>query len=318
MEIIACLSPFTEAQVRQLTGGASVEVRLVPDPPAPEAVRTAVRDADIVIGDVRQKHQLDRPTLALMRRCRLIQQPTVGFDAVDHQAAAELRIPLANAPGHNADAVADWTLMAILNLVRHGARLDRELRARGWRVDGLLGRDLGALTVGIVGMGKIGHAVAVRLAAFGPAIVYHDVVARDVPGCRRVTFGELLACSDVVTIHVPLDATSKALIGAAELSRMRPGAILCNASRGSIVEESALIAALRSGHLGGAALDVYAAEPLAVDSPLRQFNQVFLTPHIAGISREAQTQMFEMTGANIRRVMAGDLPVNLVDGQRRA
>jgi phosphoglycerate dehydrogenase-like enzyme len=312
---IACLSPLTEQQVRELAGTEDVKVLVAPEPPAPQAVREIVADADVVIADMTHRHRLDREALAAMPRCRLVQQPAVGFDVIDHLAAAELGIPVANAAGFNADTVADWTLMGILNAVRYGARLDREMRAGGWRpAAALQPRDMRALTVGIVGMGNIGRQVAARVAAFGSRILYYDVVACDLPDCHPVPFDELLERSDVVTLHLPLYAGSTALIGAEQLARMRPGAILCNASRGPIVDEAALIEALESGHLGGAALDVFEVEPLAADSPLRHMENVFVTPHIAGWSEQARANLMEQTGANVRRVLAGDKPVNVVNG----
>jgi phosphoglycerate dehydrogenase-like enzyme len=313
-QTIACLSPLTEQQVRELAGTEDVKVLVAPDPPAPQAVREIVVEADVVIADMSHRHRLDRETLAAARRCRLVQQPAVGFDVIDHRAAADFGIPVANAAGFNADTVADWTLMGMLNVVRHGARADRGMRAGGWRPSGLHSRDMRALTVGIIGMGNIGQQVAARLAGFGSRILYHDVVARNLPGCERVSFDELLERSDIVTIHVPLDTGSTALIGAAELRRMRPGAILCNASRGPIVDESALIEALESGHLAGAALDVFEVEPLAADSPLRRMENVFLSPHVAGGSVEARSNLLAQTAANVRRALAGEKPVNVVNG----
>ena len=313
-QTIACLSPLTEPQVRELAGTEDVKVLVAPDPPAPQAVREIVAEADVVIADMSHRHRLDRETLAAMGRCRLIQQPAVGFDVIDHDAAAEFGIPLANAAGFNADTVADWTIMGMLNVVRHGARADRDMRAGAWRPAGLRARDMRALTVGIVGMGNIGQQVAARLVGFGSRILYYDPVARDLPGYEPVSLPELLERSDIVTLHLPLDAGSKALIGAAELRRMRQGAILCNASRGPIVDEAALIDSLESGHLGGAALDVFEIEPLPTDSPLRRMDNVFLSPHIAGGSEQARANLLEQTAANIRRVLAGEKPVNVVNG----
>jgi D-3-phosphoglycerate dehydrogenase len=314
METIACLSPLSERQVRELAGTEDVKVLVAPDPPAPHAVHEMVAEADIVIADMTHRHRLDRDTLAAMRRCRLIQQPAVGFDVIDHTAAAEFGIPVANAAGFNSETVADWTLMGMLNVVRHGARVDRAMREGGWRPSDLRARDMRALTVGIVGMGNIGQQVAARVTGFGSRVLYYDVVTREIPGFEQVSFDELLEGSDIVTLHLPLDAGSKALIGAAELHRMRPGAILCNASRGPIVDEAALIEALESGHLGGAALDVFEVEPLATDSPLRRMENVFLSPHIAGGSEQARANLLDQTAANIRRALAGAKPVNVVNG----
>jgi D-3-phosphoglycerate dehydrogenase len=317
MTTIACLSPFTEEWVHQVAGTTDVQVLLVPDPPALEVLPEVVPNADIVIGDQRHKYRLQRDTLALMRRCRLIQQPAVGFDVIDHRAAAEFGIPVANAAGFNAESVADWTIMGILNAVRQAVPNDREMRDGGWRRLVPRPRELGSLTVGIVGVGNIGRRVATRLAGFGPRIVYHDIAPRELPGCEPLSLDELLHCADVVTVHVPLDVDTRGLIGAEQLRRMRPGAILCNASRGPVVDEAALVEALESGQLSAAALDVFEVEPLSVDSPLRRMANVFLSPHAAGGSAQSQANLLEIVSKNIRRVLAGEQPVNVVNADGR-
>jgi len=313
---IASLTAYPAEVVSGLLHGADdVEVVLVPPAPAPDAVREAVAEADAVLGDKRHRHRLERPVLAAMSRCLLIQQPAVGFDAIDHRSAAELGIPVANAAGYNRDAVADWTIMAILNLLRQGAYADRLMRGGDdWPFPRLRGRELGALTVGIVGLGNVGNAVASRLRAFGTRLVFADVVPRSLPGATALALDDLLAEADVVTVHVPLDRDTRALMGDTQLRRMRPGAILVNASRGPVVDEAALVRALDSGHLGGAALDVFEVEPLAADSPLRAFDNVFLTPHSAGLTEEAEARVLEVCGANLRRVRDGLEPFNVVNG----
>ena len=315
---IASLSPYSEDVVRGLVADAGdIEVVLVPPAPAPEAVCEAVADADLVLGDKRHKHRLDRPALAAMRRCRLVQQPAVGFDAIDHRAAATLGIPVANAAGYNRDSVADWTIMAILNLVRQGAYADRHMRTGEWPYAGLRGRELGALTVGILGLGNVGNAVAARLRAFGSRILFTDVVPRSAAGATQVPLDELLATSDVVTVHVPLDRDTRSLLGDAQLGCMRRGALLINASRGPVVDEAALVRALQSGHLGGAGLDVFEVEPLAEDSPLRSLDNVFLTPHTGGLTDEAEARVLAVCAANLRRVVDGLDPFNVVNGVTR-
>src|SRR6266480_5158622 len=133
---IACLSPYDEATVQALFKGRhEVQVTLVPPPPAQAEVTAACVDADLVIADRRHKHRVDRDVLQNMRRCRLIQQAAVGFDSIDHRAAAELGIPVANAAGYNKDSVADWTVMAMIALLRHSFSLDRQLRAGRWNAD---------------------------------------------------------------------------------------------------------------------------------------------------------------------------------------
>ena len=312
---IASLSPYAEEVVRGLFAGAEdLEVALVPPPPAPEAVRRAVADADLVLADKKHRHRLDRAVLGAMSRCRLIQQPAVGYDAIDHRAAAELGIPVANAAGYNRDAVADWTIMAMLNLLRHGARGDRAMRAGEWPSQLMRGRDLGALTVGIVGLGNVGNAVATRVRAFGSRVIFTEVVPRSLSGAAAVPLDDLLAEADVVTVHVPLDRDTDHLIGEAELGRMKQGAILVNASRGRVVDEAALVRALDSGRLGGAGLDVFEVEPLPPDSPLRAFQNVFLSPHTGALTADAEDKLLEVCGANLRRVLAGLEPFNVVNG----
>ncbi len=252
-----------------------------------------------------------------MARCRLVQQPAVGFDAIDHRAAEEIGIPVANAAGYNRDSVADWTLMAILNLVRDGAFADRAMRQGEWPFQRMRGRELGALTVGIVGLGNIGSAVAARVRAFGSRVLFTDVVPRSLPGAVWLPLDELLAEADVVTLHVPLDQDTRHLIGDREIGRMKPGTVLVNASRGPVVDEAALVRALDSGHLGGAGLDVFEVEPLAAESPLRSLENVFTTPHSGGLTDEAEARLLEVCGANLRRVLAGLEPFNVVNGVTR-
>jgi D-3-phosphoglycerate dehydrogenase len=308
---IACLSPYTEQYVRELAGTDDVTVLLAPEPPAPEAVVDAVAEADIVIADLRQQHRLDRPVLEKMNRCRLIQQPAVGFNAIDHRAAADCGIPVANATSYNREAVADLVVLGLLNLLRHAAAGDRDMRAGGWTRR--TGQELGSLTVGIVGMGNIGSAVLTRLRAFGCRILFHDIAVRGVSGAEAVSLGELLERSDAVTVHTPLDETTRALLSTAEFDRIKPGALLVNTSRGPVVDEAALVVALRSGRLGGAALDVFEVEPLAADSPLRRMDNVFLTPHIGGHTEESHARLRDAVATNIRRALARQVPLNVVN-----
>src|SRR5437870_966820 len=316
---VACLSPYDEASVRAwFKGRHQVEVVLVPDPPAQDAVVAACAGAHLVIADRRHKHRIDRAVLEGMRHCMLIQQAAVGFDTVDHRAAAELGIPVANAAGYNKESVADWTVMAILGLIRNSFWGDRQLRAGRWmpgdpiRLE-MIGRELGGLTIGIIGLGNVGSALAKRLDGFGPRVVFTDVVAKELAGARQVDLETLLHESDVVCIHTPLDVDTKGLINAPALSKMKRGAFLVNAARGPIVDEQALIGALRSGHLAGAALDVFEAEPLPLESPLRTLENVVLAPHVGGATLEADARLEVMVGENLLRVLDGLSPLHVVN-----
>jgi phosphoglycerate dehydrogenase-like enzyme len=177
----------------------------------------------------------------------------------------------------------------------------------------MLGRELGALTVGIIGLGNVGSSVARRLAAFGSRILFADVLPRDHPGAEKVDLRTLLKESDVVCVHTPLDVDTGALIDAQAIATMKRGSYLINAARGPIVDEAALIEALQSGHLGGAGLDVYEVEPLPLDSPLRTLENVVLAPHTGGATLEADARLIEVVGDNLIRVLDGLPPINVVN-----
>ena len=311
------MSPYSKEQVEGLFDGSHpVDVVTVPDPPAPDAVLRECPSADLVIADKRHAHKLTRQVLERMSRCLLIQVPAVGYDAVDHRAAADFGIAVANAAGYNRDGVGDWVMMAILNLIRRGAWGDRRMREGGWPKPDMLGHDLRALTVGIVGLGNVGSALATRLLGFGSRVLYADIVEKSFAGVERVQFGDLLTLADVVSVHVPLDVDTRHLIDAKALQRMKKGAILVNASRGPVVDEPALLAALESGHLGGAGLDVFEQEPTPVDNPLRRLDNVFFSPHMAGYTIEGEARVLEVVRDNLIRVMDGEEPINVVNDVR--
>jgi phosphoglycerate dehydrogenase-like enzyme len=206
--------------------------------------------------------------------------------------------------------------MAILNLVRRGSWGDRGMREGGWPKPEMLGHELGALTIGIVGLGNVGSALATRLLAFGSRVLYTDIVEKSLAGVERVPFEDLLRRADVVCVHVPLDKETHHLIDAGALTHMRKGAILVNASRGPVVDEKALIAALESGHLGGAGLDVFEQEPTPAENPLRRMDNVFFSPHVGGFTVESEARALEMVRENLTRVLDGEEPSNVVNGVR--
>jgi D-3-phosphoglycerate dehydrogenase len=312
---IVCLSPYSKKQVEDLFDGRhAVDVVTVPDPPAPEAVLRECAQAELVIADKRHAHRMPREVLQQMTRCLLIQMPAVGYDVIDHNAAAEFGIAVANAAGYNRDAVADWTVMAILNLIRKGAWGDQRMRAGEWPKQNMRGHELSALTFGIVGLGNVGAALATRLLAFGSRVIYADTVERTVHGVERVPLEKLLEEANVVCIHMPLNQETHHFFDAAVLARMRKGAYLINASRGPVVDERALIAAIESGHLGGAGLDVFEQEPTPTDNPLRRMENVFVSPHIAGSTFEAEARVLEVVRDNLSRVLEGEEPQYVVNG----
>lgn len=259
---------------------------------------------------------------------RLVQVTGAGLDRLDRAVLAEEGIPLANVPGGSNAALAEYCVAMSLSLLRGFSAATEPLRAgqyaahRQAMVAASL-RGLGDLTVGLVGMGTIGIAVATAFRAMGARIVYHDpapprdTAALDRIGARRLELDALLAEADVVSLHVPLIEATRNLLDAARLARMKPGAILINAARGGIVDESALAAALEAGHLGGAAVDVYTTEPPTPDNPLLTLSdaaakRLILTPHIAGVSLQSSQRLFREAWDNVERVLIDGRPASYI------
>jgi D-3-phosphoglycerate dehydrogenase len=201
--------------------------------------------------------------------------------------------------------------------LRRYPQVSRDLRDTGWaaaRAHSDLGRELSGRRLGILGLGSIGKALArIAIQGFGMQVIAHTRSGSQGDGVAAASFPELLERSDVLALCAPLTAETRGMIGAAALARLRPGAILINVARGPLVDEQALAAALASGHLGGAALDVFDAQPLPPDHPLLSLPNVILTPHMAGITTESMLRMGEGVVAEARRILAGGLPANLVN-----
>ena len=260
---------------------------------------------------------------------RLVQVTGAGVDRLDRAVLAEEGIPLANVAGGSNEALAEYCVATSLALLRGFGASTRPLRAGRYAVHrqamvAAVHRGLGGLTVGLVGMGTIGLAVATAFRAMGASIVYHDPAPpRDTEalarlGARAMDLDALLATADVVSLHVPLLPATVNLIDARRLGLMKPDAILINAARGGIVDEAALAAALEGGKLGGAAVDVYSTEPPATDNPLLGLSEaaaprLILTPHIAGVSMQASRHLFREAWDNVVRVLIdGEPPRYLV------
>lgn len=232
---------------------------------------------------------------------RVVGTATVGFDHIDIDAAEERGVAVVSVPDYCTQEVADHTLALLYALVRGVVALDRDVLRGGWnsRAAGSL-RTIAELRIGIVGLGRIGGAVATRLLALGAEVWANDVlpVARD--GVRFVEFDDLLAECDVVTLHVPLTRETRGLIGRAQLRSMKSGALLVNTSRGAVVDIGAVLEALRAGRLGGAALDVLPQEPPPM-APLAP--NLVLTPHAAYYSEAAAERAYRLTVARVREIL---------------
>lgn len=300
MPHILCLSNYPAELVEEWVEGLDCRITVAGRDQQLSDLDTS--DVEITIGDASRHFVLDAAALERLPGCRVILQPSVGVDGVvDVAAASERGIAVANVPGYNAEAVADWTIMAMLIVLRHG--VSAELRNRAWHAPEL-GRELGELTVGLLGYGAVGQAVHRRLRGFGSKVI---ATAPTVPQVEDlptfVKLDELVESSDVLSLHAPLTAETRHLLAEPMLSRMREGSVLVNAARGGLVEETALVAALRRGRPAAAALDVFEPEPLPENSPLRELEQVYLTPHIAASSQQARVRVREMMRDNLRRAV---------------
>jgi glyoxylate reductase len=258
---------------------------------------------------------LTRSVLESNPNLHVVANYAVGFNNVDIEAARELGITVTNTPGVLTEATADMTIALILaatRRLREGEKVVRERRFRGWHPLMLLGHSLQQKVLGIVGMGRIGQAVAKRAAAFGLTIIYTSRTNTVSEGIgRRVELDELLETADVVTLHVPLNDETAHLIDAEALTRMKPSAYLINTSRGPVVDEEALAAALSTGAIAGAGLDVYEEEP-DVDSRLLDLDNVVLLPHLGSATLEARAAMARIVATDVARVLRGEEPLHRV------
>jgi phosphoglycerate dehydrogenase-like enzyme len=238
---------------------------------------------------------------AIAPALRVIARTGVGYDLIDLPAATTHRVAVTITPGTNQESVAEQTFALLLALTRRIAANDRVIHAGGW--DRTLVAPLRGLTLGLIGMGRIGRAVAVRAAAFRMRLVAHDTVL-DAEfdrrhGIQRLALEELLAAADVVSLHLPLTDSTRGLVDRQFLARMRPGSYLINTARGGLVVEADLREALLSGHLAGAGLDVLNHEPPDPGNPLLGLPNVVLSPHIAGTDTLAMREMAELAATTI-------------------
>jgi len=261
---------------------------------------------------VRSATKVDARMLAGAPELRVVGRAGVGVDNIDVAAASERGVAVMNAPGGNTVSAAELTMALILSVARRVAEADRSMRAGKWERAHLQGVELRGRTLGVVGAGRIGGAVADRCRAFGMTVIVHDpyLPVDRIADLRYpvVDIDQLFAEADVITLHVPLTEDTRGLIGETALSSMKKGAFVINVSRGGVVDEAALATALVEGRIAGAGLDVYETEPLAPDSPLLSAPNLVLTPHLGASTKEAQVQVALEVAAGMRAALAfGDL-----------
>ncbi|MEM0952842.1 MAG: D-glycerate dehydrogenase [Pseudomonadota bacterium] len=256
-------------------------------------------------------NRVNRDLLTHCPRLRFVSSMSVGVDHVDVPALTARGIPLGNTPGVLVDTTAELALALILAAARRIPEADRFVRAGNWRPelpwrpDMMVGKDLAGATLGLVGLGAIGQAVAHRAQAFGMRVIAWNRTAKDVAGVRNVSLSELLETSDVVSVHVALTEATRNLIDANAIAAMKPGAILVNTARGGIVDEAALADALKDQRLFSAGVDVFETEPVEMDSPLLALENVVVAPHIGSATERTRARMADLAVANALAALEG-------------
>ncbi len=292
------------------------------DPPSKtDIIREARRASGIV---TLLSDPIDGEVIEALPKLRVISQYAVGYDNIDISTATQKGIIVTNTPGVLTETTADLTWALILSVSRRIKEADKYVRDGKWRVAWgpklLLGRDVFGATLGIVGLGRIGKAVARRATGFSMRILYHSRTRIDEAlaierstGATWMDMEELLRESDIITVHVPLTAETHNMLGPDEFAMMKPGAILINTSRGPVVDEEALYHSLKSGHLGGAGLDVFRQEPVSMKNPLLEMPNVVVAPHIGSASIDTRNKMAQICSENLITALHGDTPMHIVN-----
>lgn len=253
--------------------------------------------------------------LASADRLKVISRPGVGYDAIDVKAASARGIAVCTTPGSNRHSVAELTLAMILQCARKIMENEAEVRRGGWAR--VVGNEIAGSILGIVGLGTVGKEVAQRAKAFEMRLLAYDLVQdQQFAEEHQVTYvplEQLLRESDYISLHILLDQRTRHLVNTERIAMMKPSAYLINTARGPIVDEEALIQALKESRIAGAALDVFTQEPLPMDSPLRGLDNVYLYPHLAGSTQEVFKASGWMAAQNVVRVLRGERPLHIVN-----
>lgn len=291
-----------------------IQVDEVPTLPPAELLEI-IGQYDAMVG--RSATRISRELLERATRLRVVGRAGVGVDNVDLDRATELGIAVINAPGGNIVSVAELFFAVLLSLLRNVHIAAETMREGQWKRSQLGGQELRGRTIAIVGLGRIGGEVARRARGFGVRLVAYDPYVsasrfEELGVERAETLAEALSQADVLTVHVPLTPETRGMIGAAELGRLSPRAVVLNLARGGVIEEEALVDALQKKRIAGAAVDVYASEPLSADHPLRHLPNVLLTPHLGASTAEAQKSVALEACAAVRdALLTGDLSAAL-------
>ncbi len=321
MARIVCTSFLFRDEIERLAAaGHVVQVHDAPGPMPRDRLLAQLSDAGALISQLTDR--IDRELLTVASGLRVVANVAVGYENIDVDAAHELGIVVTNTPDVLTEATADLTFALLLGAARRIAEADATVR-RGefpaWGLEQeLTGSDVFGKTLGIVGMGRIGTAVARRASrGFGMRVLYHNRTRNEVAerelGVERVPLARLLAESDFVCVHVPLTDETRHLFGPDGFARMKPTAILINVARGPVVDEVALVHALEQGEIAGAGLDVYEREPEVHPGLLRLHERVVLAPHLGSATRETRRSMAQLAVDNVLAVLSGKPPLTSVN-----
>lgn len=288
-------------------------------PPPKKTIIEKAKDVDALATLLSDK--IDAEVFDAAPKLKMVAQLAVGFDNVDLQEATKRGIYVSNTPEVLTDTTADFAWTLLMALARRVVEADKYVRMGKWEVGWhpamLQGRDVHGATMGIVGAGRIGYAVAKRATGFSMKILFYDVIPRPEMekdfGAKKVDLDELLKQSDFVSVHVPLMKETHHLINAEKLRLMKKTAYLINNSRGPVVDEKALYEALNEGRIAGAGLDVFEQEPTSLANPLLKLDNVVVAPHISSASYETRSKMAEMVADNLIAFFEGKKPPNLIN-----
>ena len=322
-KIVFSLAPLSaeivELLIRQTSGLPDFEV-IAGHEMSEEEISKNLANADIVLGDYTFKHKITAHRITGAKKLVFIQQPSVGYQHIDVAACSAAGIRVANTAGANTVSVAEHTIAWGLGLLKNMFHAHVSTKAGRWEQMNIKAAELNGKVWGIVGFGNIGRSVAERLKPFGLSrMIYYDI-RRAEPSVEQKTGVEyadretLLRQADIVSLHAPLTAETRAMINAHALSIMKPGAYLINVARAELVDEEALAEAVRNGKIAGAGIDVFSEEPITESNPLLgvESERLFLSPHTAGVTGEAAGRIINMAAANIARMLKGEEPESLL------
>src|SRR5690348_16689764 len=280
------------------------------------ALLPALADADAVI--IRSATKMDAEAIAAAPKLKVIARAGVGLDNVDVKTATNAGVMVVNAPQSNIVSAAEQAIALLFAVARRTTLANASLKSGEWKRSKFTGVEILDKTVGVVGLGKIGQLVSQRLAAFGTQIIAYDPYVQPARaaqyGVRLVTLEELLRESDIITIHLPKTPETSGLIGERELAMVKPNVIIVNAARGGLIDEDALAIAVKEGRVGGVGLDVFATEP-TTSSPLFEFDNVVVTPHLGASTDEAQEKAGTAVAKSVKLALSGEFVPDAVNVQ---